>query len=150
MWQHYREHAFKIKYAEYVEAGKISEDDASKFTQFVGMTSHPSFGLFVLAKAGKLAHLERDESYQAPMRVLDAMDLGNIAIDQTTSMPPEEQFWQQIDGHLQLTEKDMRKALPFFINDNANLAKVEALLSENEEEAAQAAELPNEATRQIA
>jgi len=44
----------------------------------------------------------------------------------------------------------MRKQMPYFITDSANRAKVEALLSENEETATEAAELPSEATRQIA
>ena len=96
------------------------------------MANHPTFGIFVLAKAGKLAHLERDEGYQATLRVMDAMNLSNIEVTQTTSMPPEEQFWQQIDGHLGLTERDMRKQMPYFIVDPTNRAKVEALLSENE------------------
>lgn len=150
VWQHYREHAFKVRFAEAVDEGRISEDDARMFNNFVGMTNHPSFGIFALAKAGKLAHMERDESFQASMRVLDAMNLGDIEIEQTTAMPPEEQFWQQIDGFLQLTEKDMRKQMPYFITDKANQAKVEALLSENEETATHAAELPSEATRSLA
>jgi len=90
VWQHYREHAFKVRFAEAVEAGRISEDDAQKFSNFIGMTSHPTFSIFALAKAGKLAHLERDESFQASMRVLDAMNLGDIEIKQETAMPPEE------------------------------------------------------------
>lgn len=63
VWQHYREHMFKCRFADLVEQGKISEDDAAKFTSFVGMTNHPTFSLFILAKAGKLAHLEHDEGY---------------------------------------------------------------------------------------
>lgn len=102
----------------------------------------------MLAKAGKLAHLERDEGFLATMRVLDKMDLGNIEISQLTSMPPEEQFWQQCDGFLQMTEADMRKELPNFITDPANLAKVQALLDGGDESAA--AVLANETTRQIA
>ena len=80
VWQHYREHAFKVRFAEAVEQGRISEDDAQKFSNFVNMTSHPTFSIFALAKAGKLAHLERDESFQASMRVLEAMNLGSIEI----------------------------------------------------------------------
>lgn len=32
------------------------------------------------------------------MRVLDAMDLKDVNFTQQTSMPVEEQFWQQFDG----------------------------------------------------
>lgn len=46
------------------------------------MSSHPTFSIFALAKAGKLAHLERDESFQASMRVLEALNLGDIDINQ--------------------------------------------------------------------
>ena len=42
------------------------------------MANSPSFGLFILAKNGSLAHLEGDEGYQATQRVLDALDLGDI------------------------------------------------------------------------
>lgn len=57
--------------------------------------NHPTFSLFILAKAGKLAHLERDEGFQSTMRVLDAMDLKEIKFSPyTTAMPVEEQFWQ--------------------------------------------------------
>jgi len=138
-----------MRFAECVEEGRISEDDANKFTSFVGMTNHPSFGIFILAKGGKLAHMEKDEGFQATMRVLDTMDLGNIEVSQLTSMPPEEQFWQQCDGFLQLTEAGMRKDLPHFITDPANLAKVQALLS-GSDDAAAAVALKYETTRQIA
>ena len=147
VWQHYREHMFKCRFADLVEQGKISEDDAAKFTSFVGMTNHPTFSLFILAKAGKLAHLEHDEGYQATLRVLDALDLADVSFTQTTAMPVEEQFWQQFDGFYQLTESGMRKELPNFITDPSNLAKVSALLEDggNPEDA-----LPSEETRQIA
>ena len=147
MWQHYREHTFKLRFAEAVDAGTITEGDAAAFTKFVGMTSHPTFSLFILAKAGKLAHLERDEGYQATVRVLDALDLGEVSFTKTTSMPVEEQFWQQYDGFYQLTEKSMRKELPNFITDPSNLAKVQAMLEDGTDSAAA---LPLEETRQIA
>ena len=147
VWQHYREYTFKLRFAEKVEAGIISEEDAANFTRFVGSVNHPTFSLFILAKAGKLTHLERDEGYQSTMRVLDAMDLKDIQFNpHTTSMPVEEQFWHQYDGFYQLTEKSMRKELPHFITDPANLAKVEAMI-----ESGDGAEgLTAEETRQIA
>ena len=147
VWQHYREHTFKLKFAEAVESGLISEDDAQKFAQFVNITNTPTFSLFILAKSGNLAHLERDEGYQATLRVMDALDLGEMTFTQETSMPVEEQFWQQFDGFNQLTESGMRKELPNFITDPANLAKVSALLEDGEDAANV---LPSEETRQIA
>ena len=78
--------------------------------------------------------------------MLNALGLGNVSITQTTSMPDEEQFWQQFDGSNMLTEAGMRKALPTFITDPANLAKVQALLEESN---VPGAGLPAEETRQI-
>lgn len=135
-----------MRFAECVDSGTIAEADADKFLQFVGGVNHPTFSLFILAKSGKLAHLANDEGFQATMRVLDTLDLGDVTVSQLTSMPVEEQFWQQFDGFYQLTEKDMRKELPNFITDPANLAKVQALLSEGDSDKA----LPAEETRQIA
>ena len=82
-----------MHFAEQVDNGQISESDAQKFTQFIGGVNHPTFSLFILAKSGKLAHLENDEGYQATMRVLDQLNLSGVEFTQTTSMPVEEQFW---------------------------------------------------------
>lgn len=65
--------------------------------------------------------------------MLDTLGLGSVEFTQTTSMPAEEQFWQQFDGNFELTEAEMRKELPLFINDPSNLAKVEALLQAGEQ-----------------
>ena len=51
---------------------------------------------------------------------------------------------------MQLTERDMRKQMPFFITDPSNRAKIDALLSDNSETADGASALPTETTRQIA
>jgi hypothetical protein len=134
VWTAYREHEFKLRFSEAVEQGKISEEDANKFTQFVGQTSHPSFGLLTLAMAGHLDHLTHDEGYQATMRCLKGMDLGHVSISKTTATPPEEQFWLQVDEELELTEVSMRQSLPLFISDPSNRAKVEALLAEGDDE----------------
>ena len=82
------------------------------------------------------------------MRVLDAMDLKDVELNPSiTTMPVEEQFWHQFDGFYQLTEKSMRKELPHFVTDPANLAKVEALLESGD---AASDSLKGEETRQIA
>lgn len=106
------------------------------------MAGTPTFGLFFLTRSGQLAHLERDEGYQATKRVLEALKMGDIEFSQHTSMPAEEQFWQQFDGFFALTESNMRKELPNFITDPANLAKVQALIEGGEESAK--ATLPTE------
>lgn len=79
--------------------------------------------------------------------MLDILELGDVKFTKHTSMPVEEQFWQQYDGFYQLTEKSMRKELPNFITDPSNLAKVQAMLQDGGDSAAA---LPHEETRQIA
>ena len=102
----------------------------------------------MLARSGKLAHLEGDAGYQATLKVLEVLGMGKFEITQKTSMPVEEQFWQQFDGTNRLTEASMRKELPKFITDPANLAKVQALLEESDNRFGSG--LPAEETRQIA
>ena len=128
VWQHYREHVFSENFQSKVASGVISREDADKFVRFVGSISQPTFSLFILIKAGKLAHMEHDEGYQATQRVLSAMKLDNVTFNKQTAMPVEEQFWQQYDGIYGLTEKSMRAALPEFVSDPNNQAKVNALL----------------------
>lgn len=149
VWQHYREFVFKSAFAQKVEEGIISEEDAENFTRFVGSINHPTFSLFILAKSGNLSHLEHDETFKSTMRVLDTMGLKDVTFDRhTTTMPIEEQFWQQFDGVFQLTEKEMKKDLPLFISDSSNLSQVEALL---EAKVGQTPKLSaEEKTRQIA
>lgn len=147
VWQHYREHIFGARFTAAVEGGQISDEDVSRFQQFVGGTGQPTFGIFILAKSGKLAHLERDEGYQATLRVMEAMGLNDIEFDSTTAMPVDEQFWQQFDGCYQLTEAGMRADLPYFITDPANMARVQALLESGDDNATG---LPAEETRQLA
>jgi hypothetical protein len=45
-------------------------------------------------------------------------------------MPYEQQFWEQFDIVMGLSEDEMRQELPNFITDPSNQAKVEALLAD--------------------
>jgi len=129
VWQHYREHMFRLRFAQLVEAGEISESDANTFSRWVDMTGYPTFSIYMMARTGKLDHLSNDAGFQATMRVLETMGLGAIVLEQhKTSMPLEEQFWEQFDGVYQLNEKEMRRELPNFVTDPNNQAKVAALL----------------------
>lgn len=38
VWQHYREHMFKLRFAQLVQQGEISEGDAAHFREFIGPT----------------------------------------------------------------------------------------------------------------
>jgi hypothetical protein len=45
-------------------------------------------------------------------------------------MPYEQQFWEQFDIIMGLSEDEMRQELPNFITDPSNQAKVDALLAD--------------------
>ena len=75
VWQHFREWTFKAALESSMNEGAISQEDADAFTNFVGLTRTPTFSLFVLISQGKLAHLEREEGYQATLRVLSALGM---------------------------------------------------------------------------
>jgi len=50
----------------------------------------PSINVYILSKTGKLSHLGNDAGYQATLRVMDKMGLGNIKISRKTAEPYEE------------------------------------------------------------
>lgn len=143
VWQHYREHMFRLRFAQLVQEGEISEADATTFSQWVDMTGHPSFNLYIMARQGHLDHLQGDASFQATMRVLETMGLGAIQFNSTSAQPLEEQFWDQFDGVYQLTEQELTRELPNFVTDPNNRAKVDALLSGRSDDS-------KEQTRQLA
>jgi hypothetical protein len=115
-----------------VEAGAISHEDQQACNQFLDMSGVPTVNIYIMAKTGKLDHLEGNEGFQATMRVLKALGIGEIEFDHTTAKPVEEQFWASFDTVYNLSEKDMREKLPYFVTDPNNRAKVEALLSGGE------------------
>jgi hypothetical protein len=134
VWQHFREWTFKISVNDAVADGKISQEDADNFSQFVGMTGTPTFNLFMLISQGRLSHLEREEGYQATLRVLKALEMDQIQWNANSAEPCEEQFWNQFDATFDLTEADMRKNLPAFIVDETNRAQVQAILDAQEQQ----------------
>lgn len=129
VWQHYRDYMLKESISKAVESGAISYEDENDCLQFIDMSGQPSVNIYIMAKTGKLTHLESNTGFQATMRVMNALGIGSIEFDQTTAKPVEEQFWAQFDVVFQLSENDMRKKLPYFVTDPNNRAKVEALLS---------------------
>ena len=144
VWQHYRHHTFQARFAHLVSEGEISEEDAANFREFVDMTNVPTFNLYIYAKLGQLSHLEGQPGYQSTLRVMDKMSLGHIQFDRHSAQPYEEQFWDQYDVLMELSEEDMYKELPTFVTDPSNRAKVEALLQGRQRDA-----LDSENTRQI-
>lgn len=94
--------------------------------------------------------MEGDAGYQATLKVLDQLELNDVTFSMHTSMPVEEQFWQQFDGFYQLTEQSMRKELPLFITDPNNLAKVQALIEESDMGVRTTSQIHDQQTRHIA
>lgn len=129
VWQHYREHMFKLRFAHLVKEGEISEADAAAFRAFCGPTGQSSFSVYILARQGLLDHLQADEGYQATMRVMDTMGLGAVEFCNLTARPTEQQFWEQFDGVYDLSEAEMKREMANIVTDPTNLEKVNALIS---------------------
>lgn len=132
VWQHYREHSFRLAFATMVEEGEISKEDAEAFSKFVGMNSTPAFNIYIMARTSKLDHLKDDAGFQAAMRVMTTLGMDTMQFNLLSAEPLEEQFWNQFDGMYDLTEADMKADLPLFITDPTNQQKVEAILAEHE------------------
>lgn len=109
VWQHYREHVFKVRFAYLVEQGEISSEDADAFTRYVDLNGALSFNLYFWGQHDKLGDLSGDEGYQATVRVMEKLGLDGVHIDFNTSKPHELQFWDQYDYLMELSENDMRK-----------------------------------------
>lgn len=144
VWQHYREHMFKLRFAYLVEEGSITQQEADDFKQFADLATAPTFTMYIYGKLGQLPHLEQDPGYQAAVKVMEKLGLGQIEIDRKTAQPYEEQFWDQYDTIMELSEEEMIRELPTFVVDPTNQAKVEALIAGRKQQAIGA-----ESTRRI-
>jgi hypothetical protein len=87
VWQHYREHIFKLRFAYLVEEGKISEADATAFRSFVDFNGGASFTTYIYAKLG---HLPQGENFDGAQRVMEALGLGKFEADTKSAQPYEE------------------------------------------------------------
>lgn len=54
VWQHYREHTFKLRFAYLIQEGKISESDAAAFRNFVDFNGGASFNTYIYTNLGLL------------------------------------------------------------------------------------------------
>jgi len=120
VWQHYREHMFKLRFAQLVESGEISASDAQNFHAFIGPTNQSCFNVYIMARCGLLDHMQSDAGFQATMHVMDTMGLGAVEFNDKTAMPTEEQFWSQFDGVYELTEAELKRELPNIVTDPSN------------------------------
>lgn len=59
---------------------------------------------------------------------MEALGLNEIDMNKLTAQDYEGQFWDQFDIIMELSEEGLEDAMPYFITDPSNKAKVEALL----------------------
>ena len=142
VWQHYRDHTFKLRFAYLVEEGIISEVDAAAFREYVDFNGGASFTTYLYTTLGLLP---QDQGYEAAARVMEALGLHRVEISRKTAEPYESQFWDQFDVIMELTEEGLARELPVFITDPANKAKVDALIASR-----MGAALPQEYTQTLA
>ena len=119
---------FKVKFATLGENGDITKEDAKNFENFLDMAGVPSLNAYIFAKLGHFKHMEGDAGYEAAKKVMEKLGLSDIEFNKHTSMPYEQQFWEQFDIIMQLSEEEMMRELPLFVTDPANKSKIEAIL----------------------
>ena len=117
---------FKVRFAQLVNEKKISDNDADAFRDYVDLQGGASFTSYLYTNLGLLP---QDHGYEAAARVMENLGLSRIEIDRKSAEPYEEQFWEQFDVVMELTEAGLARELPSFVTDPANQAKVEALIS---------------------
>ena len=117
---------FKLRFAYLVQEGKISESDADAFSQYVDLQGGASFNTYIYTNLGLIG---KDEGYEATARVMEALGLNRVEIDRKSAQSYEEQFWDQFDILMELSEEGLGRELPAFVTDPNNQAKVEALIS---------------------
>ena len=128
VWQLYREHTFKLRFAYLVEEGEISSEDAETFKSMCDDMGTLSMNVYFWGKAGLYGDVSSNADHQACGRILEKMGLDAIEFNFNTSKPFDEQFWTAYDYLSELTEEGMRKQLPYIITDPKQSAKVEALI----------------------
>ena len=143
MWQHYREHTFKLRLALLVDQNHITRDEAEAVRRFLSLKGGaPSLTTYLYARLGRLPDIEQNADYQVTQKVFEKLGLNHINVDNLTAQPYEEQFWDQYDILQQLTDEEFRQDLPLMVTDPSNRAKVEALLDDRKV-------LPSEETQRL-
>lgn len=129
VWQHYRNHIFRLRVLHLLDEGQISQDDLKALQRFTGSSKQPLFSQYLYARLGRLPHLKEDADYQTTEKVLAKLGLNAIEINTKSAQPYEEQFWEQYDISQNLSEEGLRRELPLIITDPSNQAQVEAILN---------------------
>jgi hypothetical protein len=117
---------FKLRFAYLVQEGKISDSDANAFRQYTNLQGGASFNTYLYTHLGLIP---KDEGYEASARVMEALGLNRVEIDRKSAQSYEEQFWEQYDVLMELSEEGLNRELPVFVTDPSNQAKVEALIA---------------------
>lgn len=129
VWQHYREHALRLRFEFLREQGQITDADAEAFEQFIDLAAMPSVTVYLLGTHfAAEEELKDNEGFQATKRVFEALQLNEIPIDTNSSELPDKQFWRHVDFVFDLTEEGLREALPYLVTDPRQQDKVNALL----------------------
>ena len=118
---------FRLRFAYLVDDGKISQTDAAQFRDYVDFAGDASFTQYIYAT---LNLIPKDQAFDATARVMEALTLNRIEIERNkTAQSYEEQFWEQFDVIMELSEEGLARELPAFVTDPSNKAKVDALIA---------------------
>jgi len=99
-----------------VEEGKISAKDAATFRQYVGFAgANATFSSYVHCKLDD--KIPRDEGFDVTSRILEALSLHRITVDTKSAQPYDEQFWDQFDVIMELSEEGLKRELPAYQGD---------------------------------
>ena len=109
IWQHYREHTFRLRITQLVEENVVSVEDAEATRRFLSLrTGSPALTTYLYAQLGRLPNIESNPDFHATQRVMEKLGLDNIDVDRKSAQPYEEQFWAQFDILQQLSEQDLK------------------------------------------
>lgn len=130
VWQHYREHMLRLRFSYLVLENEISKEDADNFREFINLKSIPTVNMYIYSKLGLFPeNVTLSPQYKSTLKVMEALGLDHIIVDKKTSMPYEQQFWEQFDIIMELNEEELKRELPMFVADPTNRAKYEAILN---------------------
>jgi protein-tyrosine-phosphatase len=92
----------------------------------VNLQGGSSFTTYIYTNLGLIP---QDQGFEGAARVMEALGLNRIEIDRKSAEPYEEQFWNQYDVIMELSEDGLNRELPAFVTDPTNKAKVDALIA---------------------
>lgn len=106
VWQHYRDHSFRVHFAQMVEQGVIKEADAAVFRNFFDLDVNGAAQLNTYIYT-TLGLIEPCKDFDAVIRVMEALGLNEIDMNKLTAQDYEGQFWTQFDIIMELSEEGL-------------------------------------------